>query len=359
MAVTIRDVAAHAGVSVATVSRALNGSGPVGAATRARIEAAAESLKYRPNSAARSLITRRTRMLGVLLPDLFGEFFSELIRGIDQAAQAAGYHLLLSSSHDDASDLEAALAGMHGRVDGLVAMAPKVGMEVLHELLPGNVPIVLLNTAYEGDAYGTLRIDSYGGARAVVRHLAEHGHRRIGIINGPVENFDAQERLRGYRAALREAQLSPVTELEAVGDFTGLAGFTAANALLALKDRPTAIFAANDAMAIGALSALQAAGVAVPEAMALAGFDDVSSTHYTNPPLTSVHVPIHELGARAVGRLVAAVGVTGGGAQQERLPATLMLRRSCGCGAKSREARLDGSPPGAGTGQPHDQEVGP
>jgi LacI family transcriptional regulator len=332
MAVTIRDVAAHAGVSVATVSRALNGSGPVGAETRERIEAAVESLRYRPNSAARSLITRRTRMLGVLLPDLFGEFFSELIRGIDQAAQAAGYHLLLSSSHDDASDLEAALEGMHGRVDGLLAMAPKVGTRVLDELLPGNVPIVLLSSAYEGDAYGTLRIDSFGGARAMVAHLAGHGHRRIAVINGPVENFDAQERLRGYRSALAEAGLAPSSELEVAGDFTGLAGFSGANALLDLEHRPTAIFATNDAMAIGALSALQAAGVSVPEEMALAGFDDVSSTRYTNPPLTSVHVPIHELGARAVARLVEVVGLAAELPQQERLPATLVLRRSCGCG---------------------------
>jgi LacI family transcriptional regulator len=359
MAVTIRDVAARAGVSVATVSRALNGSGPVGAATRRRIEEAAESLRYRPNSAARSLITRRTRMLGVLLPDLFGEFFSELIRGVDQAAQAAGYHLLLSSSHDDASDLEAALAGMHGRVDGLVAMTPKLGTQMLDSLLPANVPVVLLNSAYDGNGYGTLRIDSYGGARAMVAHLAGHGHERIAVINGPEANFDAQERLRGYRSALAEAGLERAAELEAAGDFTGLAGYTAATALLGLERRPTAIFATNDAMAIGALSALRDAGVSVPEEMALAGFDDVSSTHYTNPPLSSVHVPIHELGARAVGRLVEAVGVTTGLPRDERLPATLMLRRSCGCGSESKETRVESAPSGAGTDQPHHQEVGP
>lgn len=335
MAATIREVAAQAGVSVATVSRALNGSGPVGAEARRRVEAAVESLKYRPNSAARSLITRRTRMLGVLLPDLFGEFFSELIRGVDQAAQASGYHLLLSSSHDDASDLEAALGGMHGRVDGLVTMAPKVDAQVLDELLPGNVPTVLLSSAYDGDAYGTLRIDSFGGARAMVAHLAEHGHRRIAVINGPAENFDARERLRGYRSALEEAGLPPSPELEVAGDFTGLAGFTGASALLALESRPTAIFATNDAMAIGALSALQAAGVSVPAEMALAGFDDVSSTHYTNPPLSSVHVPIHELGVRAVGLLVDALRAAADLPRQETLPATLVLRRSCGCAGEA------------------------
>jgi LacI family transcriptional regulator len=204
-----------------------------------------------------------------------------------------------------------------------------------------------------------LRIDSFGGARAMVAHLAEHGHRRIAVINGPEANFDAQERLRGYRSALAEAGLERTSELEVAGDFTGLAGYTGASALLELERRPTAIFATNDAMAIGALSALQAAGVAVPEEMALAGFDDVSSTHYTNPPLSSVHVPIHELGVRAVGRLVEAVGEKAGVPQQERLLATLMLRRSCGCGAKSKTTRMGSEPSGAGADQPYHQEVRP
>lgn len=344
MTVTIRDVARRAGVSVATVSRALNRSGPVREETRVRIEAAVEALKYRPNSAARSLITRRTRMLGVLLPDLHGEFFSQLIRGIDQAAQARGYHLLVSSSHDNASTLAVALGGMHGRVDGLVVMAPKVEARVLENLLPQKVPVVLLNSTDDGLEHLSLRIDSFGGALALVSHLVAHGHERIAIINGPAENFDAQERLRGYRMALKEAGLPLDGRLEVAGDFTGSGGFRAANDLLAVVPGPTAIFAANDAMAVGVLSALRAAGVAVPEEMALAGFDDVASTQYTIPALTTVHGPITELGARAVARLadrLAGVGVKDEAAQQEMLPATLVLRRSCGCGPAIVDAAED------------------
>jgi LacI family transcriptional regulator len=332
MPATIRDVARRAGVSVATVSRALNHSGPVRAETRARIESAARALKYQPNRAARSLITRRTRMLGVLLPDLHGEFFSELIRGIDQAAQLEGYDLLLSSSHDHASEVEAALHGMHGRVDGLVVMAPKLDVEVLEELLPGDVPILLLNPPDGAKGSGSLRIDSFGGARAMVSHLVEHGHRRIGIINGPARNFDAQERLRGYHTALADAGIAADEQLEVPGDFTGLGGYEGAEALLGLEERPTAIFAANDTMAIGALSMLGAAGVAVPQDMALAGFDDVSSTRYMNPPLSSVHGLISELGSRAVRRLAEALGGGAEDGMEEVLPVTLVLRRSCGCG---------------------------
>lgn len=271
-------------------------------------------------------------MLGVLLPDLHGEFFSELIRGIDQASQTGGYDLLLSSSHDHARELEAALHSMHGRVDGLVVMAPKVEAQVLQDLLPTNVPIVLLNSPDGKRAHGSLRIDSFGGARAIVGHLVEHGHRRIGIINGPAQNIDAEERLRGYRSALAEADLPVDGALEVPGDFTGSAGYRGAESLLGLDARPTAIFAANDGMAIGALSALRAAGVAVPDEMALVGFDDVSSTRYMIPPLTTVQGMISELGARAVRRLTEAVG---GGPQpagdQEVLPVSIVLRRSCGC----------------------------
>lgn len=331
MAVTIRDVAERAGVSVATVSRALNQSGPVRDETRERIEAAARALSYRPNTAARSLITRRTGVLGVLLPDLHGEFFSELIRGIDQTAQAEGYHLLLSSSHDEASELEAGLHGMHGRVDGLVVMAPMVSSRVLQAMLPANAPVVLLNSADAGAEAGSLRIDSYGGAHAVVEHLVGHGHRRIGMISGPAQNFDSEERLRGYRDALEASELELDAELEARGDFTGSGGYRGAVALLRLANPPTAIFAANDAMAIGALSALRDGGIAVPERMALAGFDDVSSTRYMIPSLTSVHASISELGGRAVARLAAMLSQPRPSPVHEVLPAAVVLRRSCGC----------------------------
>jgi LacI family transcriptional regulator len=339
MTVTIRDVAVRAGVSVATVSRALNRSGPVREDTRQRIEAAASELNYRPNSAARSLITRRTRMLGVLLPDLHGEFFSELIRGIDQAAQARGYHLLLSSSHDNATDLERALQGMHARVDGLVVMAPMVEATVIQALLPRNVPVVLLNSADGGRAHASMRIDSHGGARAAVAHLVGHGHRRIGAIAGPAQNFDADERLRGYLAALEEPGIEADAALQVRGDFSGSAGYEAAERLLRLADPPTAIFAANDAMAIGALSALRAADVAVPDGMALIGFDDVPSTQYTIPPLTSVRGEIGDLAGGAVAAVAEALSARGPRTtDQTTVPTTRVLRRSSGCGASEREA---------------------
>lgn len=347
---TIRDVAREAGVSVATVSRVLNGSGPVHEETRERIRAVARALRYVPDSAARSLITRRTETLGVVLPDLYGEFFSEVMRGLDQAARRRGYHVLVSSSHADRAEIEAAVGAMMGRVDGLVVMAPDVDAAALAANLPESLPVVLLNSGQggeeEGDVVGAVAatipfdvvdVDNYGGARAAVRHLLAQGHSRVAIIKGAERNHDARERLRGYRDALAGAGLEAPPRWEIAGDFTEGAGHEAARRVLKMRPRPTALFAANDTMAIGALSALREAGARVPEDVAVVGFDDIPLARYMSPPLTSVHVDITRLGGRAVERLLEIVADGAAGAEgrrsarrRETLPTTLVVRESCG-----------------------------
>jgi len=331
MRVTIREVARAAGVSVATVSRVLNESGPVAGETRDRIRRVAVEMRYIPNDAARSLSMRRTGTLGVLLPDLYGEFFSEVIRGLDQAAQRARFHLLLSSSHNNRHDIEAALQAMRGRVDGLVVMSPHIDVAVLAANLPESLPAVMLNTPQSTSEFDTLSVDNFGGARAMVAHLAGHGHRRIAMVRGPEPNHDAEERLRGYRTALADAGLAPDAALEVEGDFTEDGGYRAVRRLLELRRPPTAIFAANDSTAIGAMSALREAGVSVPAAMAVAGFDDIPISRYLTPALSSVRVSINDLGARAMEQLVRAVEEQN---RHERahqvLPTSLVIRDSCG-----------------------------
>ena len=329
--ITIRDVAREAGVSVATVSRVFNDSGPVGVETRKRILEVATALRYIPDSAARSLITRRTSTLGVLLPDLYGEFFSEVIRGIDATAQRGGYHLLVSSSHNDRGAIEAAMRAMRGRVDGLVVMSPDVDAQALVANLADVTPVVLLNCDVGSTAFDSLNIDNVGGASAMVRHLVSRGHRRVAFIGGGDRNHDAAERLRGYRTTLDALQVVRRPEWERTGDFTESGGYRAAAEILALDPRPTAIFAANDSMAIGALSALREAGVRVPEDVAVVGFDDIPIARYMSPPLTTVHVAINELGERATRMLLQAVdGKNQHVKCQETLPTTLVIRRSCG-----------------------------
>lgn len=329
---TIKDVAREAGVSVATVSRVLNESGPVREETRRRVWEVAASLRYVPNETARSLITRSTRTLGVVLPDLHGEFFSEVIRGIDQRAQRERYHLLVSGSHNEREEIEAALRLMRRRVDGLVLMSPDIDAAGLEANLPHDLPVVLLNCAIRATAVPTITIDNFGGATAMVRHLLGLGHRRIGFIGGPAGNYDAAERLRGYRETMRAAGLDP-SAWEEAGDFTESGGHGGAVRLLERRERPTAIFAANDAMAVGAMSALREAGVSIPEEIGVAGFDDIPIARYLSPALTSVHVPIAELGARAVERLfVALAGGTVRRRGPEVLETQLVVRRSCGAG---------------------------
>ncbi|OLC08317.1 MAG: hypothetical protein AUH42_01870 [Gemmatimonadetes bacterium 13_1_40CM_70_11] len=331
--VTIKDVARAAGVSVATVSRAHNNSRLVTEATRTRVRAVVERLGYSPHAAARSLSTHRTSTLGVLLPDLYGEFYSELIRGIDQTAQRHGFHLLVASSHNEKHAIEAALQSMRGRVDGLIVMSPAPGAYLAVRDLPASFPVVLLNSAATGEAFDALTIDNARGAYEMVRHLIALGHRRIVMISGPERNSDAAERLGGFRAAVRDAGLDGRATLEVAGEFTDSSGFEACLELLRCAPRPTAIFAANDAMAIGALSALREAGVAVPQEIAVAGFDDIPMARYTHPPLSTVRVDIVALGARATERLLEAVGNHHRHRRRrERLPVTLVIRESCGGG---------------------------
>jgi LacI family transcriptional regulator len=327
--ITIKDVAREAGFSVATVSRVLNNSGPVRDETRLRIEEVATRLRYAPNLAARSLITRKTLTIGVLLPDLYGEFFSEVIRGIDRAARIGGYHLLVSGSHNDRQEIEAAVHAMHGRVDGLIVMSPGLEPRTIVTGLPRRLPLVLLNCEDGGNEIDSVNVDNYGGAREMVQHLVGLGHRRVAIIGGAADNYDARERLRGYQDAIEDRGAVVDEELRVEGDFTEFSGHKAVRKILRLDPRPTAIFAANDSMAIGALSALREAGVPVPEEMAVAGFDDIPIARYVSPPLSSVHVPIRGLGVRAVERLLLAMTDETERAR-EVLPTRLVVRESCG-----------------------------
>src|SRR5438270_7729737 len=314
--VTIKEVAAQAGVSVATISRVLNGKGPVRETTSRRVMETCQALHFTPHGIARSLSLRRTHTVGLLLPDLHGEFFSEVIRGIDAEARRTGYHLLVSGFHSDRQEMIAVFRAVRGRVDGLIVMSPDREAAMLSSHLPPSFPLVLLNST-AGSARA-ITVDNYGGALAMIRHLQSFGHDRIAFVKGPQENADAAERLRGYRESVAEA-------IEIDGDFSEEAGYAAGAQLISMRTKITAVFAANDAMAVGTLGAFREAGVRVPEDIALTGFDDIPIARYVTPHLTTVRVDVAQLGRRAFDLLMSE-----NEEQREILPAPLVIRESCG-----------------------------
>lgn len=322
---TIRDVARAASVSVASASRALNGHSSVSVSLRERVAEAAARLRYVPHAGARSLSMARAHAIGVVLPDLHGEFFSELLRGMDRGASAAGFQLLLSNMHADPEQAARALAAMRGRVDGLLVMAPHVDPAFLEASIPVRSPAVFLNTAGDGER-SSIGIDNDAGSHALVRHLVEHGRRLIVHVAGPRGNVDAEERRSGFLAAMGALGLAGEASVME-GDFDERSGAAAVQALLRGPGPPDAIYAANDAMAIGCLLALREAGAPVPDRVAVAGFDDIPAARYVSPALTTVRVDIAALGERAIAMLVRAMA-SRAGAERERVTPELVVRDS-------------------------------
>lgn len=329
---TIRDVARLAEVSVASASRAINGLDSVTEETRARVLAAAKMLRFVPHSGARSLSTMRTNTVGLVLPDLYGEFFSELIRGVDAAARERGLHLLVSNSHGDEVEAVTAMRSMRGRVDGLLVMSPHVDGAIVADNIEDGLPIVLVNSDAAGSKFPAFRVDNFGGAHAITRHLIETGRRNIAHVAGPASNYEARERRRGYEAALAGTQAPLVIE----GDFTEDSGRAAATALVTGSTRPDAIFAANDIMAVGCLLALRETGLRVPEDVALAGFDDIPLARLVDPPLTTARIRISDLGRNALARLARSIESNDTAASLETTHPELIVRRSSEAASPAR-----------------------
>ena len=330
MGVTIRDVAKAAGVSATTVSRVFNHSELVNTKTQKHVRDVATQMGYRPNTMAQSLSHGRTQAIGLIVPAPHGEFFSEIIRGVDEVAQEAKHYLLISSAHYSVTESEAALDALRDRVDGLLIMTTHVEAQqnVLAEASL-DIPVVFMNSAMSESRYDTFEIENREGAYAATRHLVERGYQHIGIILGPPESHDVRERVRGYRAALTEGGIDPDTQTVIEGDFTQPSGYAAGQQIVELASRPDAFFSCNDYMAIGAMSALQEAGLHIPDDIAVAGFDDIPSARYATPSLTTVRVPVYDLGRRAAGRLLSMIHAPESFPPCHRtLPSELIVRSS-------------------------------
>jgi LacI family transcriptional regulator len=318
---TIRDVARRAQLSVATVSRALNGLDNVSEQALGRVAEAVLELGYVPHAGARSLSLARTNAIGVVLPDLHGEFFSEIVRGMDREASRRGYLLLLSNLHAGGEQARSALRAMRGRVDGLIVMAPHLAEDELALALPAGLPSMLINTRDSSGTYPSIHLDNAAGVRAVVEHLAGLGRARLVHIAGPAENIDAQERAETFREAAAHYGAECVI---VQGDFEEESGEAAVAALLAAGHDFDAVFAANDNMAIGAMQALRGAGLRIPQDVLVAGFDDIPLARHIG--LTTLRVRIDELGERALTRLLESIATGDNGGGDELHAPELVIR---------------------------------
>lgn len=338
MKIDIKEIAREAGVSTATVSRALNGKGPIREVTRNKILRIARQHNYLPNSNARGLSRRKTETIGVILPELVDEFFMDLIHSIDEAAYRSNYYVMISSSHSHRNTIETLMAFMgSGRVDGVILMAPQLQDSELFSFIEKiNRPLVLLNALKNPeylDRYISFRIDNYRGAAANVEHLVEHGYKKIGMIKGPEGNCDAEERFSGFKNTLEKHNIDFNPAFVVNGDFTSKSGYYGFMRLMSQSDKPEAVFAANDMMALGAYEAAKDSNIVIPDHVALTGFDDVFLTRLLTPRLTTVHAPITELGNKAVSYLLKMISgeVEVDQPYHESLSTGLVIGGSCGC----------------------------
>ncbi|MFG3661971.1 LacI family DNA-binding transcriptional regulator [Streptomyces sp. NPDC047706] len=341
---TMADVARSAGVSVATVSHVLNDTRPVLPRTRQAVLDAVDELGYTPNTLARSLVTSRTRSIGLAVSAISNPYFTEILQGVEATALERGYGLLIADPHDDPRHERKVVQLLHERrVDGLIVAPSPQPRELLSYLHRHQVPAVLLDRLVDDPADGTPHFDQIcaQGAEPVaslVSHLAELGHRRIGLVAGLRGLSTTAERITGYRHGLAAAGLPHDERLVVHGDSESAGGERATAALLSLASPPTALVTANNAMTIGALRALRTRGLSVPGDIALCCFDDFAWADLFSPRLTAIAQPSKELGAEAVRILLERLADAGRPARTVRLPCTFVHRSSCGCPEKGPDS---------------------
>ncbi|MER7016154.1 LacI family DNA-binding transcriptional regulator [Saccharopolyspora sp. NPDC000359] len=328
---TIADVARVAGVSTATVSHVLNGTRTVREQTRKAVEAAIESTQYSPNTLARSLATASTRSIAVVMSAISNPYFAQVLQGIESEVVRHGYTLLLADSRDDVDHELTVVRNMHQRrVDGLILAPSSASGAALEYLRAHSVPVALADRLVD-DRYDQVGPENVEPTARLVDHLAELGHTRIAMVAGRSGLSTTDERVRGYRTALRRNGLDPDPDLLVEGHSeTGRAARAAAS-LLEHPRHPTAIIAANNSMTIGVMQALHEAGLRVPDDIALVGFDDFPWAEWFSPRLTVIAQPCEQIGATAARLLLRRLADRHAEPETHRLPSVLVHRASCGC----------------------------
>ena len=342
--VSIKTVAARAGVSFQTASKVLNGKGSVSEQTRQRILEAASQLGYVPNAVARGLVTRSTRTVGVVASDLSDDVLAQFVVGAEREARQQGHSVIISIVGADGSDrgdgARYIRTLVERRVEGILLAAPELERQPgVGESLGPSVPVVSIH-AVPGARVTLVGSNHIETGVLGTRHLIRHGHLRIGTITGPRSRRVVHSRLRGYQQALDEAGIAFDADLVEEGDWQVEGGYAAAARLLSRAPDLTALFVQNDTMAIGALSLLHQRGRPAPDGCALVSCDDIPAASHTIPPLSTVRIPLYETGATAMRLLLERIAEPAGEARRVLLPVELVARESCGCVPRSQESGL-------------------
>jgi len=330
---TIKDVALHARVSVATVSHVVNDTRFVSEATRLRVQQAIEELRYVPSALARSLKSNRTHTVGMMIPNNSNPYFAEIIRGIEDTCYAAGFNVILCNSDDEPLKQSTYVRLLSEKqVDGLIVLSSGSDAELLDTLRAATMPQVVVDREIDDLAADLVEVNHEAGGFLATQHLLQLGHRRIACICGPQTLSSARQRVQGYRRALHDAGLAMDDSLLRAGDFTSAGGHAAMCSLLdaSSSDRPSAVFASNDLMAIGAICAAAAAGLSIPKDLSVIGFDDIALAAYSNPPLSSIAQPKHQTGELAAQLLLQRIAQPERELQRAILQPSLVVRQSTG-----------------------------
>lgn len=294
---TIKDVAKLAGVSISTVSYTLNNSPRISASTKKRVEEAAKALNYKKNGFASDLKRSKTNTIALLLSDLSGPYYSELIQGVQDITTSNGYDLIACSSIGGAQSTAVKFLS-EKRVDGAVILAHNISDETMLESAK-SVPIVLLDRILDEEHIYLVEVDNIEGGYHATEYLIDRGHSQIAFVSGPADSHDSSFRYQGYRNALEDHHIDYQSKWYITSNFTKEGGYRATKLLIAQQGLPQAIFYANDEMAIGGMEAFRETNLRVPEDISIIGYDDIQLADYTSPPLTTIRQPKYEAGSLA------------------------------------------------------------
>ena len=327
---TIKDVANLAGVHPSTVSRVINDNSRISEKTKNKVLLIIKKLGYTPNAIARGLKTKRTQTLGMLIPDITNPFFAELARGVEDAANKNNFNVILCNTDDKLKKERTYLEILRGkRVDGLILGTAHIRDKSILELEKKKFPYILVSRNIEGLDKNCVIVDDVAGGIMVTEYLIKLGHRRIAHITGPLKTRSALNRLKGYKLALKKYEIEYRDELVGEGDFRIKGGYQVMKRFLKLAEPPTAIFAANDLLALGAIQVILKKKYHIPEDFCIIGFDDIRLASFVYPPLTTVRQPMLEMGALAVKMLLKIIEEEEFNQKKEILEPKLIIRESC------------------------------